>query len=36
VMDELRADLAAVSSRLGLEINIQHRRIFEAVSAIDN
>jgi glycine cleavage system transcriptional repressor len=35
VMHQLRADLAEVSRRLSLEINIQHRGIFEAVSAID-
>lgn len=35
VMDALRADLAQVSQKLSLEINIQHRGIFEAVSALD-
>lgn len=36
VMDDLRADLARVSQQLSLEINIQHRGIFEAVSTIDH
>jgi len=35
VMDNLRSDLAAIGERLGLGINIQHRKIFEAVSHID-
>ena len=35
VMDDLRNDLQAVSDKLSLEINIQHRKIFEAVSHID-
>lgn len=35
VMDDLRADLATLAAELGLDINIQHRKIFEAVSHID-
>lgn len=36
VMDALRADLAQVSRKLALEVNIQHRGIFEAVSTLDH
>lgn len=35
-MDTLRADLQEVSTSLRLEINLQHRKIFEAVTSIDN
>lgn len=35
IMDNLRADLAAISADLGIDLNIQHRKIFEAVSHID-
>jgi glycine cleavage system transcriptional repressor len=35
VMDDLRADLAKLGGELHLDINIQHRKIFEAVSHID-
>ena len=35
VMDELRNDMQTIAGQLGLEINIQHRKIFEAVSSID-
>jgi glycine cleavage system transcriptional repressor len=35
VMDTLRADLARLGAQLDLDINLQHRRIFEAVSHID-
>jgi glycine cleavage system transcriptional repressor len=34
-MDDLRFDLAELSAELGLDINLQHRNIFEAVSHID-
>jgi glycine cleavage system transcriptional repressor len=36
VMNDLQTDLTGVSKKLLLEINIQHRKIFEAVSSIDN
>jgi glycine cleavage system transcriptional repressor len=35
VMDNLRTDLAQLGAELRLDINIQHRKIFEAVSHID-
>lgn len=35
VMDDLRADLAQIANERGLDLNIQHRKIFEAVSHID-
>jgi glycine cleavage system transcriptional repressor len=34
-IDALRDDLALVATLLGIEINIEHRRIFDAVSRID-
>lgn len=34
-LDELRGDLTQIAVALGLEIDIQHRRNFEAVSRID-
>jgi glycine cleavage system transcriptional repressor len=36
VMQDLRGDLRKVSERLSLEISIQHRKIFESVSKIQN
>jgi len=35
-METLRRGLQEVSTKLHLEINLQHRKIFEAVSSIDN
>ncbi len=36
MMDDLRDALAEIAIRLELEINVQHRKIFESVSNILN